>query len=128
MEGMLEVEALLINFGGTGKYSSNIIFADKVMIYAWSLGYGIPEWVHNRSNGSSLKIELDGTMKGVDCAIFIVCDYHQFHSPEGFHIPWTSYVSLSQLYSGRIHELQSFSNAGNRIIWINGAPLRFQLQ
>ncbi|KAG6679503.1 hypothetical protein I3842_14G134700 [Carya illinoinensis] len=83
MEGMLEVEALLINFGGTGKYSSNIIFADKVMIYAWSLGYGIPEWVHNRSNGSSLKIELDGTMKGVDCAIFIVCDYHQFHSPEG---------------------------------------------
>ncbi|KAG6679493.1 hypothetical protein I3842_14G134100 [Carya illinoinensis] len=93
MEGMLEVEALLINFGGTGKYSSNIIFADKVMIYAWSLGYGIPEWVHNRSNGSSLKIELDGTMKGVDCAIFIVCDYHQFHSPEG--------TSISSLFKER---------------------------
>ncbi|KAG7948122.1 hypothetical protein I3843_14G131000 [Carya illinoinensis] len=24
----------------------------EVMIYGWSLGYGIPEWVHNRSNGS----------------------------------------------------------------------------
>ncbi|KAG7948141.1 hypothetical protein I3843_14G132500 [Carya illinoinensis] len=87
MEGMLEVEALLINFGSASKYSSNIIFADKVMIYGWSLGYGIPEWVHNRSNGSSsLKIELDGTMKGMECAIFIVCDYHQFDSPEGTSI------------------------------------------
>ncbi|KAG7948142.1 hypothetical protein I3843_14G132500 [Carya illinoinensis] len=129
MEGMLEVEALLINFGSASKYSSNIIFADKVMIYGWSLGYGIPEWVHNRSNGSSsLKIELDGTMKGMECAIFIVCDYHQFDSPEGFHIPRTSTVSLSQLHSGRIHGLRSFSNVGNRIILINGASLRFQSQ
>ncbi|KAG6679486.1 hypothetical protein I3842_14G133600 [Carya illinoinensis] len=37
MEGMLEVEALLINFGGTGKYSSNIIFADKVSLCLSSL-------------------------------------------------------------------------------------------
>ncbi|XP_042957699.1 disease resistance protein RPV1-like isoform X1 [Carya illinoinensis] len=95
MEEMLEVEALQINFGSVGKYTSDIIFADTVMINGWSLGSRIPEWVQNTSNGSSVKIELDGIMKGMDCAIFIVCDYHQFHSPEG--------TSISSLFKERTY-------------------------
>ncbi|KAG6679468.1 hypothetical protein I3842_14G132900 [Carya illinoinensis] len=89
-EEMLEVEALEISFG---TWSS-------VLISGWSLGSRIPEWVHNKSTGSSLQIELDGnTTSVIGCAIFIVCDCHQFHSPEATSIPRlfkeTSYVGFS---------------------------------
>ncbi|KAG6679494.1 hypothetical protein I3842_14G134200 [Carya illinoinensis] len=81
MEEMLEVEAL-----GISLCSSS--FGNTVLIKGWSLGSRIPEWVHNKSNGSSLQIELDGnTMSVIGCAIFIVCDCHQFHSPEATSIP-----------------------------------------
>ncbi|KAG7948081.1 hypothetical protein I3843_14G129000 [Carya illinoinensis] len=88
MEEMLDVEALQIYFG------------DPPLIEGWSLGSRIPEWVHNKSTGSSLQIELDGnTTSVIGCAIFIVCDCHQFHSPEATSIPRlfneTSYVNFS---------------------------------
>ncbi|KAG7948128.1 hypothetical protein I3843_14G131600 [Carya illinoinensis] len=88
MEEMLEVEALQISFGSS------------VLIEGWSLGSRIPEWVHNKSTGSSLQIELDGnTTSVIGCAIFIVCDCHQFHIPEATSIPRlfkeTSYVGFS---------------------------------
>ncbi|KAG2671406.1 hypothetical protein I3760_14G134400 [Carya illinoinensis] len=58
-----------------------------VLIKRWSMGSRIPEWVHNKSNGSSLffdmcngsslKIESDGnTMSVMGIAIFIVCQFH----------------------------------------------------
>ncbi|XP_040993548.1 uncharacterized protein LOC121240217 [Juglans microcarpa x Juglans regia] len=75
-------------------------FNANEMIYGWSLGSGIPKWVHNKSNGSSLKMELDGNMKGIGCAIFIVCDYHQFHSPGGDST--SSLFKESFFYSSRI--------------------------
>ncbi|XP_040994396.1 disease resistance protein RPV1-like [Juglans microcarpa x Juglans regia] len=54
------------------------------MIRGWSLGSVIPKWVHNTSNGSSVNIDLEGytNLKGMGCALFIVCDFHdQFHTP-----------------------------------------------
>ncbi|XP_042959094.1 disease resistance protein RPV1-like isoform X2 [Carya illinoinensis] len=88
MEEMLDVEALQISFGSS------------LLIEGWSLGSRIPAWVHNKSTGSSLQIELDGnTTSVIGCAIFIVFDCHQFHSPEATSIPRlfnvTSYVTFS---------------------------------
>ncbi|KAG7948125.1 hypothetical protein I3843_14G131200 [Carya illinoinensis] len=88
MEEMLDVEALKIYLG------------DPLSIRGWSLGSSIPEWVHNKSTGSSLQIELDGnTTSVIGCAIFVACDCHQFHSPEATSIPRlfkeTSYVTFS---------------------------------
>ncbi|XP_042958334.1 disease resistance protein RPV1-like isoform X4 [Carya illinoinensis] len=58
-------------------------FSPKVLIQRWSLGSRIPEWVHNKSNGSSLFFDmcngssLDGdTMSVMGIAIFIVCQFH----------------------------------------------------
>ncbi|KAG7948092.1 hypothetical protein I3843_14G129400 [Carya illinoinensis] len=98
MEEMLEVEALQISFGISE--IEQISFDSSVLIRGWSLGSRIPEWVHNKSTGSSLQVELDGnTMSVIGCAIFIVCDCHQFHSPEATSIPRlfkeTSYVVFS---------------------------------
>ncbi|XP_042959074.1 disease resistance protein TAO1-like isoform X19 [Carya illinoinensis] len=77
-----------------------IYFGIAPFIEGWSLGSRIPEWVHNKSIGSSLQIELDGnTTSVIDCAIFIVFDCHQFHSPEATSIPRlfkeTSHVTCS---------------------------------
>ncbi|KAG2671405.1 hypothetical protein I3760_14G134300 [Carya illinoinensis] len=59
----------------------------RILIQRCSLGSRVPEWVHNKSNGSSLffdmcngsslKIESDGnTMSVMGIAIFIVCQFH----------------------------------------------------
>ncbi|XP_042958114.1 disease resistance protein RPV1-like [Carya illinoinensis] len=77
MEEIFEVEALQIQF-----YD----MLEVMIIHGWSFGSRIPEWVQNKSNGSSVRLELDGDLKGMGCAIFIVCDCHQFNSPEGTSI------------------------------------------
>ncbi|KAF5475062.1 hypothetical protein F2P56_006907 [Juglans regia] len=100
MEGVFEVETMYIDFdserenildmAGGGRFR-NSFYADA--IYGWSLGSGIPKWVHNKCNGSSVKIDLEGNMKlGMGCAIFIVCDYHQFHSPQDEPIGFWAYI------------------------------------
>ncbi|KAG2671390.1 hypothetical protein I3760_14G133400 [Carya illinoinensis] len=59
------------------KFWVRIRFGNPVFIQRCSLGSRIPEWVHNKSNGSSLKIESDGnTMSVMGIAIFIVCQFH----------------------------------------------------
>ncbi|XP_040994597.1 disease resistance protein RUN1-like [Juglans microcarpa x Juglans regia] len=51
------------------------------MISGWSLGFHIPEWVQYKSNGSSVKIDLDAhTNPEMGFAFFIVCDSDQFKS------------------------------------------------
>ncbi|KAG2671366.1 hypothetical protein I3760_14G132000 [Carya illinoinensis] len=96
MEEMLEVESLQIYLGSLfrkqipfgSSVREQISSLSSVLIKGWSLGSRIPEWVHNRSTGSSLQIELDGnTTSVIGCAICIVCDCHQFHSPKATSNP-----------------------------------------
>ncbi|KAG6629467.1 hypothetical protein CIPAW_14G087000 [Carya illinoinensis] len=73
------------DIGSPVEYEMEEIF-EVMIIHGWSFGSRIPEWVQNKSNGSSVRLELDGDLKGMGCAIFIVCDCHQFNSPEGTSI------------------------------------------
>ncbi|KAG6631803.1 hypothetical protein CIPAW_13G115200 [Carya illinoinensis] len=93
MDGMYKFDAEYIDVDSEGENKLHLAgggiqnsFNANAMIYGWSLGSGIPKWVHNKSNGSSLKIDLDGNMKGMGCAIYVVCDYQQFHSLGGSSI------------------------------------------
>ncbi|KAF5471290.1 hypothetical protein F2P56_011732, partial [Juglans regia] len=55
---------------------------DLNMISGWSLGFHmIPEWVQYKSDGSSIKIDLDAnTNPEMGFAFFIICDSDQFFS------------------------------------------------
>ncbi|KAG7948154.1 hypothetical protein I3843_14G133200 [Carya illinoinensis] len=94
-----------VEFETEEKFRVHINFsnpASQMYIQRWSLGSRIPEWVHNKSNGSSLsfdmcngsslKRECDGnTMSVMGIAIFIVC---QFHSIPPVNFSGCEYVAF----------------------------------
>ncbi|KAF5471289.1 hypothetical protein F2P56_011733 [Juglans regia] len=71
------------------------MYDDLTTISIWSLGFYIPEWVQYKSNGSSVKIDLDAnTNPEMGCVFFIVCDSDQFFSMDYGH------SSISSLFKG----------------------------
>ncbi|KAF5451741.1 hypothetical protein F2P56_026820 [Juglans regia] len=100
MEGKYEVKAMYIDIDREGENILDMAsggvansFYPDAMIYGWSLGSGIPKWVDNTSNGSSVKIDLDSNIKTMGVCFLYCCDFHQFLSPKG-----TSISSLSRRF------------------------------
>ncbi|XP_040997062.1 disease resistance protein Roq1-like isoform X2 [Juglans microcarpa x Juglans regia] len=102
-EGIYDcVEAAYIDFDSKGEnvlgMAGALVLAlddDLRMMRGWSLGFHIPEWVQYKSNGSSVKIDLDAsTTLEMGCAFFIVCYSDQFFSI------YDEDTSISSLFKG----------------------------